>query len=182
MGRFAQLEKRQFLHEMSRGVSTQTADWGTFGKVFLLFAAILTFLVLMVYLVKNHTRLKGRWIMWRKKMAGKVVGGDRYSSQVEVVLNIAHGRGRIERSTTANISPGGMFVKLNPPLERDDFFRFRLNLTNDKPVTGTAEVMWVHDRWSEKFPTGIGVRFKDLSETDRNRIRLWIQKNRLPKR
>lgn len=171
-------DKRQFLQEMSRGAINRSADFDALKDVLSILGPLIVLILLIYLVIKNQKWIEGKFVVLKKRFSGKPVGGDRYRSQMDVVLNLPIGLGQITRTTTANISPGGMFVKLNPPLERDQIFRFRLNLSERESIAGTAEVMWVQDRWTERFPTGVGVRFKDIPEKDRNRIRLWIQKNR----
>ena len=76
------------------------------------------------------------------------------------------------RSEMADISVGGMFVDLpNPPFSALDFVTVRFTLaTGEVPIVVEANVNYVH------AGIGIGVRFLNLEDSDRDRIAAYVDR------
>ncbi len=69
-----------------------------------------------------------------------------------------------------DISETGMFVDTNQPLPKGSNVEFSFQIPGidpETPLRGAGTVVW-------SDPTGMGVRFSDLSETDRQRIRFFV--------
>jgi len=76
-----------------------------------------------------------------------------------------------------NLSMGGMFIRTSSPKPVGTIFDFELSLTDDfKLVQGIGEVIWVRevDAGPEK-PSGMGVRFLDLSSESRRLIQRIVE-------
>jgi len=78
---------------------------------------------------------------------------------------------------SANISPGGMFIRTQTPepVGRMLGFEFRLG-DGFELIQGTGEVMWVRpiDQLPEK-PAGMGIRFLELSPHSRDLIEMMAE-------
>src|SRR3954451_789432 len=75
-----------------------------------------------------------------------------------------------------NISLGGMFIRTSSPKPPGTIFDFELTLADDfKLVQGIGEVVWIRqtDEASER-PSGMGVRFLDLSPESRKLIQRMV--------
>ncbi|MDB5037901.1 MAG: hypothetical protein JWQ35_1429 [Bacteriovoracaceae bacterium] len=174
-------EKQEFLREMARGIAEQHSESGSLWIVGVSIGSLLALILTGNYIYSNLDLLRGRWIRLKKILGGAPRGKPRYKVKVDLVIDVPLLGEKVYRTTTANLSPSGMFVKVNPPLARKEIFRFRLGLPGEEGIMGTAEVLWVQSVWTEHHPTGIGCKFTSISDTDRNRIRLWIQKNKPPR-
>lgn len=78
---------------------------------------------------------------------------------------------------SSNLSMGGMFIRTNSPKPVGTIFDFELSLTDDfKLVQGIGEVIWVReaDDGPER-PSGMGVRFLDLSRDSRRLIQRIVE-------
>lgn len=76
-----------------------------------------------------------------------------------------------------NLSMGGMFIRTSDPKPVGTIFDFELSLTDDfKLVQGIGEVIWVRatDDGPER-PSGMGVRFLDLSSESRRLIQRIVE-------
>ena len=76
-----------------------------------------------------------------------------------------------------NLSMGGMFIRTTSPKPIGTIFDFELSLTDDfKLVQGIGEVLWVRetDDGPER-PSGMGVRFLDLSSESRRLIQRIVE-------
>ena len=78
---------------------------------------------------------------------------------------------------TVNISEGGMYLRTSNPLPEKKAIRLRFTLPLDtEEIEVTADVIRTEqlESQSETEP-GMAVRFTDISEEDRNRIRNYIE-------
>jgi uncharacterized protein (TIGR02266 family) len=76
-----------------------------------------------------------------------------------------------------NLSMGGMFIRTTSPKPVGTIFDFELSLTDDfKLVQGIGEVIWVRERDDgAERPSGMGVRFLDLSSESRRLIQRIVE-------
>src|ERR1044072_76532 len=76
-----------------------------------------------------------------------------------------------------NLSMGGMFIRTTSPKPVGTIFDFELSLTDDfKLVQGIGEVLWVRDvDDGPERPSGMGVRFLDLSSESRRLIQRIVE-------
>lgn len=77
-----------------------------------------------------------------------------------------------ERSSTANVSAGGMFVRSTRPRPVGTRLRFELRLKGfAKPAVGFAEVVWIRLKSSSKDEqTGMGLEFRYVDPPSKFRI------------
>ena len=75
------------------------------------------------------------------------------------------------RSQVADLSVGGMFIDLQrPPFEASARVRARFSVhTGEPPILASAVVHYVQDG------IGMGIRFVDLDDTDRERIAAFVE-------
>jgi uncharacterized protein (TIGR02266 family) len=80
------------------------------------------------------------------------------------------------REFTANLSEGGVFLPCEQMVEPGTrgSLTFRVSHWED-PFTLQAEVVWTSPEESEERPQGLGIRFVDLQETDRRRLRRLVE-------
>jgi uncharacterized protein (TIGR02266 family) len=73
---------------------------------------------------------------------------------------------------SANISPGGMFIKAQTPSPVGTLLEFEFELGDGFPlIKGTGEVVWIRsDDQGPKKPAGMGLRFLRLSKGSRELI------------
>src|SRR6185436_2032906 len=78
---------------------------------------------------------------------------------------------------SANLSMGGMFIRTTSPKPIGTIFDFELSLTDDfKLVQGIGEVLWVRETDDgPEQPSGMGVRFLDLSSESRRLIQRIVE-------
>ena len=175
-------EKTEFLREMSRSIAEKKdsgidADWVLYAiGIFVCFA------IFLIWANAHRDRIRARWIIWKKLLKGELKASDRYRLAADLVIDLPSGESRVTHTTTVNLSVNGMYVKMNPPLNVGDLFKFRILFPDGPHIGGMAEVVWAQNRWKPERPTGVGCRFKDLANPDdANRIRLWLNKQKLPK-
>lgn len=137
---------------------------------------ILLFIILIYSLHQRWHWIRGQWIFLQKYFAGRASATFRKSRSYRVVLEPPYGRDRTLHTITEDLSPTGMFVRVNPPLKKGEIFRFMLSLPNGDRIQATAEVKWAQNRWSKHHSSGNGCRFLELSESDREKIRLSLQR------
>lgn len=82
------------------------------------------------------------------------------------------------KAYTGNISNRGVFIKTPNPLSKGETFLLRLQLPGlQEPLKITCDVAWVREAGggSRNDPPGMGIRFKDMSEKDRQTMALYLQ-------
>jgi len=82
-------------------------------------------------------------------------------------------------SVSIDLSCGGLYLPTNTPLKvgEDILLRFSLPDTTSA-ITCKATVAWANEQDSPcnpEFPTGVGVRFVDLSTNNRNAIYRFLK-------
>lgn len=76
---------------------------------------------------------------------------------------------------TANLSTGGMFVQGRNPSPVGTFLRFELLMGEGEPIRGVGEVVWIRTHsLGPEVPSGMGVQFGHLDETNRDRLRAVV--------
>ncbi len=84
---------------------------------------------------------------------------------------------------SVDISSGGLFIKMDNPLEVDEKLVIGFTLpTSGRVVNCSAQVAWVNSPLSSvktARPPGMGVRFLDLTLEDLHAIRNYIENNQL---
>ncbi len=176
----AQNDRRDFLRGISGAIQSareQPLDLS------LIIAGVMLFAVLIAVFIalQNKNRIRSLIIRIRKKMKGELIKTERFQIKRDVSLELPSTNDEIfrVRTSTIDLSKGGMFVKLNPPPSLDTAVSFHLFLKDNSPsISGTAQVVWIQNGWSEHHPTGVGLKFLDMTADNENQIRLWIQKNK----
>jgi len=135
---------------------------------------ILVVIYIIFVFVRNQTFLKGRWIYWRKRLKGQAVSKNRIPKNIEIVIQLPF-EDRPFRTKIHNLSPNGMFMKMNPPLVVGESFRFLLNLGKDEKISAWAEVRWAQVNRTAFTPPGMGCKFFHISDEDRNRIKKFLR-------
>lgn len=82
------------------------------------------------------------------------------------------------KAYTANISNRGLFIKTDSPLPKGEFFQLVLQLPRLRtPMKIKCEVVWTRgpETGAATDPSGMGIRFVEMSDTDRRTIALYIQ-------
>lgn len=75
----------------------------------------------------------------------------------------------------ANLSIGGMFVQGRNPRPVGTLLRFELQLGEGEPIRGVGEVVWIRAHsLGPEVPSGMGVQFGHLDETNRDRLRAAV--------
>lgn len=138
-------------------------------------ALFIFLIVILAFALKNWFRLRGYYHYFYRKLTSEPVKDFRYERQADVVIQMPFGPDLVHRANTRNISRNGMYVRMNPPLKKEDVFSFLLVLSDDFKLKGKAQVFWVQDRWSEHHPSGMGCKFLNLSESEKNRLHAFLR-------
>ncbi len=114
---------------------------------------------------------------------------NRWPIMVEVTVDSAHTfyQDPGDRVFTWDISEGGIFIGAHRPPDIGTRLRFQFTLPDsDDPITALGEVQWVSGTMdlpavrlgtdaSATRPSGMGVRFMELSDNDSSRITRFIR-------
>ena len=82
------------------------------------------------------------------------------------------------KAYTANISAGGLFIKTENPLKKDEMFLLKLQLPGlPEPLTIKSEVAWTKKGGDEadSGPGGMGVQFIEMSKTVRQTLEKYLK-------
>ncbi len=131
---------------------------------------------------RNRITLKRRILyFFDKAFRGKKLD-QRFKYNVKVVMDLpTEGKERAVRTTTADIGPNGMFIKLDKPLSPEQLLDFKIQLTNTAEIKGRGEVKWAQDKNSLSKPKGVGLKFLWMADDQKSVIRKWLKKKRAPK-
>ncbi len=116
----------------------------------------------------------GRIKYWRRVMRGEPVSTDRIERNIEVLLTLPTDPLPF-RTKTFNISPHGMFIRMDPPMSVGDHFKFILKISPDRSISGRAEVKWQHWKATPLTPRGMGCKLFHVSEEDQNFLRKYLK-------
>jgi type IV pilus assembly protein PilZ len=99
-------------------------------------------------------------------------GVDRIPKKFKMVYNAGTA---LIHSYLGNIGVGGVFIPTDHPMESGTRLRAKLSLPDgEKDLEVICEVVWIRTQEvrtpSGKFPTGMGVKFLNLSPEDKKRI------------
>ncbi len=93
--------------------------------------------------------------------------GTRESLRIPVLCKVAIGtRGGIRPGVTRNISQGGMFVQMDPPLELRQTYPMTIEVSGSRTIQVEGRVVWSISGGNSDSGAicGIGVLFTDISE------------------
>lgn len=117
-------------------------------------------------------------------MTEKMSQNSGQSERLKTAINVCFGAEKqLEltsfTSVSIDLSCGGLYLQTDTPLKvgEDILLRFSLPDTN-KAMTSKATVAWANEPDTPchpEFPTGVGVRFVDLSTSNRNAIYRFLE-------
>ncbi len=112
-----------------------------------------------------------------QKMLQVPVREERYKATIQI--QYGQKADKILHDFSIDISSGGLFIKTDSPLEVDEMLQIGFVLPNPvREVNCSAQVVWVNSHLNPKksaLPTGVGIRFIDLSLDDLHVIRNYIE-------
>ena len=104
-------------------------------------------------------------------------GVDRIPKKFKIVY---HAGNTLTHSYLGNIGVGGVFIPTDHPMDSGTRLRVKINLPNgEKDLEVDCEVVWSRTQetstpWG-KFPSGMGVKFLNLSPEDKRKIERVIK-------
>lgn len=180
MSLLAQNDKREFLRGISGGIQSSREE-PIDTQLLMVGGFLLVAIILVLVALQNKYKVRSMMIRIKKKITGELIKTERYRIKRDVSIELPSNTDEVVRirTNTTDLSRHGMFVKLNPPPPLETIVKFNLFLTEGKPsISGSAQIVWIQNGWSEHHPTGVGLKFLDLTVENENQIRLWIQKNK----
>jgi len=116
-----------------------------------------------------------------QKLLQLSVRNERFKAKIQVQYGEDANKSLADFST--DISSGGLFIKTEKPLDIDEILNIKFALPSPKrEITCSAQVAWVNspkNPTKASLPSGVGVRFVDLSLDDLHAIRNYIENNQL---
>jgi len=114
-----------------------------------------------------------------EKMVNRVVEfSSRSETRVQKTLSLTYKDNlAFVRAYLTNISTGGLFVKTDKPLPQGEQFLLRLQVPEiADPLKISCEVVWARSpaRATAKEPTGMGVKFIEMSKKDRELLKQYL--------
>ncbi len=102
---------------------------------------------------------------------------DRYPTDFMVRVEVLDGMTPRE-ARCVNLSVGGMFIAMDPPLPRATRVKLQIRLKPvDKTIFTEGLVVWTRPRMPDpQFPPGMGVKFDELDDETRELIQQAIAK------
>ena len=80
----------------------------------------------------------------------------------------------LSKAFSEDISIGGMFIRTNKPLAKEEVFTLKMKLPSiEEPITVGCEVAWTREegKATESLAAGMGVKFIQISESDHYRLK-----------
>ena len=104
----------------------------------------------------------------------------RKSPRMEVILKVRYrSKEDFQEALIRSISEVGVFLATNAPFDVGYRFLLEIQLPQKKGVIrGKCQVVWVNQIEAEEYPKGMGVKFLDLSESDRARLEGYLEELR----
>lgn len=101
---------------------------------------------------------------------------DRYSTDFLVSVDIVEDDGP-RQGKCLNLSMGGLFIAMDPPLPRGTRVKLQLRLEpSGVSIYTEALVCWTRPKMPDpQFPPGVGVKFLDLAEKDKQTLAQTIE-------
>jgi type IV pilus assembly protein PilZ len=102
---------------------------------------------------------------------------DRIPKKFKIVYNSGN---TLIQSYLGNIGVGGVFIPTDHPMDSGTRLHVKINLPNgEKVLEVNCEVVWIRKKEistpSGKFPSGMGVKFLNLSTEDKKKIERIIK-------
>lgn len=84
-------------------------------------------------------------------------------------------------SQTINIGQGGMFIKRDKVLKVGNILNFIISFSRGKikQLEGQGEVMWVRDMDMPETPSGMGIKFLNMSEDKKKVIKEYVESKKI---
>jgi uncharacterized protein (TIGR02266 family) len=96
----------------------------------------------------------------------------RVAANIEIIYQDS---GAPVNSYILNVGGGGIFIKTENPPPIDSKLSLRFHLPdNHEPLNIEGRVVWVKQK-ANSFPTGMGVKFADMSPVHMERIRAYVE-------
>jgi len=100
----------------------------------------------------------------------------RIATNIEILFRE---KGSFVKSYMLNVNNGGLFLKTDKPLAIDEEVTLHIRLPNDQEtMIIEGRVVWTNPR-SKVFPAGMGIQFKKLLAEHQEKIRIYVEANRL---
>jgi len=144
-------------------------------SVALFLGILVVSLILVIYFTQTRHLWRGRLVYLRKLFKGEAISKDRVKKNLELVIQMPY-KDQPFRTRISNLSPNGMFVKMNPPLLVGESFRFLLVLGKDLHINAWAEVRWAQTEKTPHTSPGMGCKFFHLKDSDRLAIKKFLRR------
>jgi uncharacterized protein (TIGR02266 family) len=104
----------------------------------------------------------------------------RKSPRMDVILKVRYrSKEDFQEALIRSISEVGVFLATTVPFDVGYQFLLEIHLPQKKGVIrGKCQVVWVNQIEAEEYPKGMGVKFLDLSESDRTRLEGYLDELR----
>jgi CheY-like chemotaxis protein len=108
----------------------------------------------------------------------------RITSRIDVDLTVELRFANMEeaiKAKVANIGRGGLFISFDQQKypNVNDSLSFTIKFKDSFPIEGTGVVRWVRIKSTEQFPSGCGIEFTSLGESERKWILDFINNHKL---
>ncbi|UCG11420.1 MAG: PilZ domain-containing protein [Deltaproteobacteria bacterium] len=90
-------------------------------------------------------------------------------AEVNWPVTMTTAQGHVE-GEARNISPGGVYIHCKSPPAENEVFRVKITPPDRLPLEASVEVVWIDMQTASDettVPNGMGVRFVEISEEDR---------------
>ena len=107
----------------------------------------------------------------------------RQDERIDEILRVDIGENDI-MAQTANISQGGVFIRTQNPLDLEEEFFMKLYIPDEQePIEVLCKVVWVkqYGKESQDLPQGMGVKFLNLQDEFKRRIKEFIKTQKAEK-
>jgi len=104
----------------------------------------------------------------------------RKSPRMDVILKVRYrSKEDFQEALIRSISEVGVFLATSAPFDVGYHFLLEIHLPYRKGVIrGKCQVVWVNQIEVEDYPKGMGVKFIDLSDSDRARLEEYLDELR----
>ena len=108
-----------------------------------------------------------------KKESGNAIYGRDCPRVPKTLSLVFKSKTSLINAFSGNASDGGLYIKTPKPLAKGEQFSLKLKLPeNPTPLNTKCEVVWSRSESSdpEQKPVGMGVKFIEISDADRQRL------------
>ncbi len=107
----------------------------------------------------------------------------RQDERIDEILRVDIGENDI-MAQTVNISQGGVFIRTQNPLDLEEEFFMKLYIPDkQEPIEVFCKVVWIkqYGKESKDLPRGMGVKFLNLQDEFKRRIKEFIKEQKAKK-